>query len=81
MAMLSAKTTSCQLGARPRWTWETRPPAFNTSTAPTTMSSTWVARSATAKNRLSFADSFKPRTFSAARMAMTVIPPRMSPGL
>src|SRR4051794_27340948 len=76
-----ANTTSDQLGAVPRWTWPTSSDGFRTRTAPNATSRTCVPRSTTARTRLSFADSFSPRMFSAASTPTTAMPPMMSPGL
>ena len=54
-----------QVGAVPRWTWSTSSEGSSTSTTPRTTSSTCVQRSATARKRLSLADSPRPRMFSA----------------
>ncbi len=47
---------------------------------PTKMMMTWVARSSTARMKLSFADSPIPRMLSAASPMITAIPPITSPG-
>ena len=65
----------------PRCTWLTSSEGFSTSTKPRPTSRIWVHRSATARTRLSLADSPRPRMFSAASSDDVISPPMMSPGL
>ena len=53
---------------------------LKTRTRPIPTRTTWVARSAMARTRFSFADSSVPRTLSSARPTISTAPPTMSPG-
>ncbi len=68
------------VGAVPKSTFSISMSGENTSTMPTTTSTTWVKKSATAKNTFTPVDSLTPRMFTTARTITTTIPPTMSPG-
>ena len=76
----SAKIVLLHVGTCPRSTWWTSSDGLRIRIAPSMMISTWVARSSTARMKLSFADSPIPRMFSAASPMITTIPPITSPG-
>ena len=59
------------MGVVPKSTLFTSVSGENTSTMPTTTSSTWVRKSATAKKMFTPADSFAPKMFTATRIATT----------
>ena len=71
---------SFHVGATPRSMLFTSVSGEKTSTAPTTTSSTCVARSTSASTMLTPADSRTPNTLIAARTTITPMPNRMSPG-
>ena len=68
------------VGVVPKSTFSTRISGEKTSTIPTTTSTTWVRKSATARNTFRPADSLTPTTFSATRITTTAMPPKMSAG-
>ncbi len=68
-----------QVGATPQWMLSTRISGLKTSANPSSTSSTWVAKSTTAKLIESFAASCTPTVLSATSTTMTIAPPNDVP--
>ena len=68
------------VGATPQWMLSTRISGLKTRTKPRITSSTWVAKSITARLIDSRAASWTPTVFSATSTTMTTAPPTMSQG-
>ena len=75
-----ARKKSFHVGATPRWTLLTSVSGENTRISPTRTSSSWVAKSVTARPMLTAADSSAPRMLTTTRRAITPMPTKMSPG-
>ena len=80
MATGMATRKSLAVGEVPKSTLLISVSGENTSTRPTITSSTWVRKSATAKNTFTPVDSLAPRMFTSPRITTTTIPATMSPG-
>jgi hypothetical protein len=80
MAIGIERKKELQVGATPRCTFDFRISGENTSTNPSRTSSTCVAKSATARKMLTFADSWIPTMFRSTSSTITTIPKTTSHG-